>query len=313
MPEEPKKQTALSANAAYQLADVSKTPPQYDAISPRWFTRLLEWKPLEAGIFRLNRVRAGENLLDVLCSQANQDEIPAGFLDYEPQPREYVLHSISAIINIDSRVADLYSSPYDQAGEQLRLATESLRERQESLLINSTSYGLLPGCVPEQRIKPRQGTPTPDDLDELLSRVWKEPTFFLAHPAAIAAFGRECTRRGVPPPIVEREGGTFISWRGVPLVPTDKLLVDGKRRYLGGGGRTNILLVRTGEQKQGVIGLYQTGLTEECSRGLSARFMGVDEHGVCAYLLSLYCSTAVLADDALGVLEDVEVGVYHDR
>ena len=46
------------------------------------------------------------------------------------------------------------------------------------------------------------GAPTPDDLDELLSRVWKEPAFFLAHPRAIAAFGRECTRRGVPPPTV---------------------------------------------------------------------------------------------------------------
>ena len=48
----------------------------------------------------------------------------------------------------------------------------------------------------------RTGAPTPDDLDELIARVWKEPAFFLAHPRAIAAFGRECTRRGVPPPTV---------------------------------------------------------------------------------------------------------------
>jgi hypothetical protein len=49
------------------------------------------------------------------------------------------------------------------------------------------------------KIKPRAGAPTPDDLDELIAKVWKEPAFFLAHPRAIAAFGRECTRRGVPP------------------------------------------------------------------------------------------------------------------
>jgi len=29
--------------------------------------------------------------------------------------------------------------------------------------------------------------------------VWKQPAFFLTHPEGIAAFGRECTRRGVPP------------------------------------------------------------------------------------------------------------------
>jgi hypothetical protein len=30
------------------------------------------------------------------------------------------------------------------------------------------------------------------------------------------------------------------------------------------------------------------------------------------YLLTLYFSCAVLTDDALGVLENVEVGYYHD-
>ena len=31
-----------------------------------------------------------------------------------------------------------------------------------------------------------------------------------------------------------------------------------------------------------------------------------------SYLLTLYFSCAVLTDDALGVLENVEVGYYHD-
>ena len=37
------------------------------------------------------------------------------------------------------------------------------------------------------RIQTRDGAPTPDDLDELITRVWKEPAFFLTHPLAIAA------------------------------------------------------------------------------------------------------------------------------
>jgi hypothetical protein len=40
--------------------------------------------------------------------------------------------------------------------------------------------------------------------------------------------------------------------------------------------------------------------------------MGLDSLGVASYLLTLYFSCAVLTDDALGVLENVEVGYYHD-
>jgi hypothetical protein len=152
----------------------------------------------------------------------------------------------------------------------------------------------------------------PDDLDELLSKVWKDPSFFLAHPRAIAAFERECTRRGVPPVSVNIAGGTFIAWRGVPIIPTDKLFVDGLKNPKANAGKTNILLVRSGEAKRGVIGLYQTGIPNEQARGIAVRFRGVDDQGVASYLLSVYCSAAVLAPDALAVLEDVEVGDYYE-
>jgi hypothetical protein len=88
--------------------------------------------------------------------------------------------------------------------------------------------------------------------------------------------------------------------------------VDGLKNPKGPAGKTNILLVRTGEVKRGVIGLYQAGLPGEQSRGLSVRFRGIDDNGVASYLLSLYCSAAILADDAIAVLEDVEVGDYYD-
>jgi hypothetical protein len=40
--------------------------------------------------------------------------------------------------------------------------------------------------------------------------------------------------------------------------------------------------------------------------------MGIDRNSMASYLVSLYCSAAVLAEDALGVLENVEVGQYHE-
>ena len=306
---------ALGKAAAYQLADVTKTRPQFGMLTPKWLSRFLEFKGLDAGIYRVNRVKEGATPLEVLCSsKPKSDTIPQGFVDYEQKPREYILNSISTIINVNTQVQDVFSSPYDQAKEQLALAVESLRERQESQLINNDDYGLLKNVADSQRIQPHNsvGAPTPDDLDELISKVWKEPSFFLAHPRAIAAFERECTRRGVPPVTANINGGTFILWRGIPLIPSDKMLVDGLKNPKSQSGKTNILLIRTGETKRGVIGLYQSGLQGEHSRGLSIRFRGIDDKGVASYLLSLYCSAAILAVDAIAVLEDVEVGEYYD-
>jgi len=304
---------ALSKQAAYQLANVNKTAPQFASITPKWLTHFLEFKGLESGIYRVNKVVEGETPLDVLCSAEKKSaEIPAGFVDYQTSPREYILNSISTIINVNTQISDVFSSPFDQTKEQLHLGIESLKERQESQLVNNDDYGLLKNIADSQRITPRFGAPMPDDLDELITKVWKEPSFFLAHPRAIAAFERECTRRGVPPVTLSLYGGTFITWRGIPLIPSDKLFVDGLKNPKGKSGKTNILLIRTGESRRGVIGLHQLGLPNEQSRGLSVKYMGIDNKGVASYLLSLYCSAAILADDAIAVLEDVEVGEYYD-
>lgn len=312
MAEETRNLKTLGEKAAFQLADVTKIAPQFGSLTPRWLVRLLEWKALEAGTFRRNRVKEGETPLDLLCNQEEGDTLPETFVDYEEKPREYTLSSISTVINVHTRVSDIYSSPFDQIKEQLRLAIESVKERQESELINNADYGLLKNVPDSQRVQTRNGSPTPDDLDELISKVWKEPSFFLAHPRAVAAFGREATRRGVPPPTISLFGAQFLTWRGLPIIPTETLFVDGLRQPKSQAGKTNILLVRVGENKQGVIGLYQQGLPGEQTPGLSVRFMGIDKNAVASYLISLYCSASILTDDAIGVLEDVEVGNYYD-
>lgn len=310
---EENKINALGQAAAYQLANITKTKPQYGALTPKWLSRFLEFKGLESGIYRVNKVVEGDTPLDVLCSSKPKSEIiPQGFVNYETKPREYILNSISTIINVDTKISDVYSAPYDQIKEQLHLAVESLKERQESQLVNNDDYGLLKNISDAQRIQTISGAPTPDDLDELITKVWKDPSFFLAHPRAIAAFERECTKRGVPPVTASINGGNFILWRGIPIIPTDKLFVDGLKKPKAQAGKTNILLLRTGEEKRGVLGLYQAGLPGEQSRGLSIRFRGIDDKGVASYLLSLYCSAAILADDAIAALEDVEVGEYYD-
>lgn len=297
-------QLALGDNAARQLANATKTTPQLSIISPRWLVHLLQWTPVEAGIFRLNRVKNPARVT-VTCSKRDESEIKPTFVDYDDKPREYFLNAVTSVVDVHTRVSDLYNSPHDQIKEQLRLTIETIKERQESELINNPEYGLLASVDDTQRISTLTGAPTPDDMDELLVRVWKEPGFFLAHPLAIAAFGRECTRRGVPPPTVSLFGSQFITWRGVPLIPSDKLPIDEN-------GKTKILLLRVGEKRQGVIGLYQPGLAGQQSPGLSVRFMGIGRNAIASYLISLYCSLAVLTEDALAILEDVDVSKYHD-
>lgn len=292
----------IGERAARQLSNTTKTPPQWRGASPRWLTQMLPWVPVEAGVYRVNQ--ALDDKFELRCTPDPAAALPVGLSDYEAQPREYVLSSVTTTISVHTRVSDLFRSPMDQTKEQLTLAVDKLKEKQEDELINNASYGLINNADPEMRVKTRKGPPTPDDLDELIATVWKEPSFFLAHPKAIAAFGRECTRRGVPPPTTTMFGAPFLTWRGLPLVPCDKLRIK--------DNKTNVLLLRTGERKRGVVGLFQPGLPGEVSPSLSIRMMGINAQGATQYLLSLYCSTAVLVHDALGVLEGVTLNHYHE-
>jgi hypothetical protein len=96
-------------------------------------------------------------------------------------------------------------------------------------------------------------------------------------------------------------GHRVPSWRGVPVLPCNKIPISDTRT-------SSVLLMRTGEAAQGVIGLHQTGLPDEVQPGLNVRFMGIDERAVINYLVTAYFSAAVLVPDALAVLENIELG-----
>jgi len=242
----------------------------------------------------------GEAAIELASGHAGEPVLPGTFVDYELSPREYELSVAQTVLRVHSRVADLYNEPMNQVEQQLRLTIEALRERQENELINNRDFGLLHNAEPSQRIPTRTGPPTPDDLDELLTLVWKEPAFFLAHPRTIAAFGRECSRRGIYPDAVDVGGHRVPAWRGIPLYPCNKIPITAT-------STSSVLLMRTGEAAQGVIGLHQTGLPDEVQPGLSVRFMGVDERAIISYLVSAYYSAAVLVPDALAILDGAEI------
>ncbi|MQT14638.1 family 2B encapsulin nanocompartment shell protein [Segnochrobactrum spirostomi] len=250
----------------------------------------------------------GESKIDLLAGHTGEPLLPTTFVDYADHPREYHLSTIQTVLHTHTRITDLYSNQIDQLREQVRLTVEAVKEREEWELINNPDFGLLHEVAPGFRVPTRSGAPTPDDLDELIALVWKKPAFFLAHPKAIAAFGREATRRGVPPATVNLFGSPFITWRGIPLVPSDKVPIVRRN----GVETTSILLLRVGEGEQGVVGLQKAGVTGEVEPGLSVRYSGTNEHSIASHLVTRYFSAAVLIDDAIARLDDVLIGQYHD-
>ncbi|MCM3885634.1 family 2B encapsulin nanocompartment shell protein [Frankia sp. R82] len=244
--------------------------------------------------------KQGEAEVAISSGHVGEPDLPSTFVDYELAPREYELSVAQTVLRIHSRVADLYNEPQNQLEQQLRLTVESLRERQEHELVNNRDFGLLHNADLSQRIPTRSGPPTPDDLDELLSR--RRSTHFLfAHPRTIAAFGRQATARGIYPATVLLHDQHVPAWRGVPILPLSKIPISAT-------GTSSIIAVRTGEENQGVIGLHHTGLVDEYEPGLSVRFAGISDKAIISYLVTTYYSAAVLVPDALGILEGVEVG-----
>jgi len=309
-------ETALLDEGKHQVSVQALTPCLLLMLECAQVDRLMQERPHLRSVLKqaaaqrrsardANINEHGEQLINLASGHTGELDLPETFVDYEEMPREYSLGLAQSVLRMHTRVSDLYSVPFDQLREQVRLTIEAIREQQEWALLNNPDFGLLNNVVPSQRVRTRHGPPTPDDMDELLSRVWKKPAFFLASPDAIAAFGRECTRRGVPPPTIELFGCPFLTWRGVPFFPSNKLEMNSR-------GTTSILLMRVGEKEQGVIGLHQTGIPDEQSPGLSMRSMGIDNKAIASYLITANFSVAVLVDDALAVLENVETSHYYE-
>ena len=134
-----------------------------------------------------------------------------------------------------------------------------------------------------------------------LNRAPIRPILFLAHPRAIAAFGRECNKRGLYPTVVDVQGHKMQAWRGVPILPCDKLPISRENT-------TAILAMRISEDDQGVVGLHNAGIPDEVEPSLTVKRMAMTDQAITQYLVSTYYSAAVLVPDALGVLENVVLG-----
>lgn len=248
---------------------------------------------------RLPVDKHGQASVELSAGHVGEYTLPGTFVDYDLEPREYELSVAQTVLQVHSRVADLYNNPMNQFDQQLRLTVEAIRERREYELVNSREFGLLHNTAYDQRISTWSGPPTPDDMDDLLT-MRRGTRVFFAHPKAIAALFRECSKRGLTIGNATIDGHSVPAWRGVPLLPCGKIPI-------ADGHATSIIAMRTGEDDQGVVGLHQEGIPDEYEPSLNVRFMGIDSTSIMNYLVSAYYSLAILVPDACGILENVEV------
>ncbi len=221
--------------------------------------------------------------------------------EYHIEPEIYNLNVVRTVMRIPALVADIYNYKMNQTEQQLKLVVATVREEQEKEMINNH---LLP-YINNQQFSPKVSNAdgrTLDNLDKLITSI-RDVHFILARPSAIAAIGRAANDAGIYPQSIEFGGQWVSSWRGIPVLPSNKLPVVGE----SGKKTTTIMAMRTGEANSGVIGLYQTGIPDEYEPGLNVRFMGIDQDAMISYLVSAYFSIAALVPDAIGILTDLSI------
>jgi hypothetical protein len=275
------------------MAEVTQSVLQMRGTSSRWLLKALPWVDVKSGIYQINRTE--EASFKFLANHTEDDTLPktsAKRHEFDFDQDQIELDGVQAILQLHSRVADLYNKPFEQVGQQIRLTVEGLRETQEYEMVNNPKFGLLASAVDSQRIESVR--PTPDALDNLIS-LRRNTQFLFAHPQTVVAFGHECNKQGLNIQNIPFQDNLVPSWRGIPLLSCNKSPVTKE-------GGSSIIAVRTGKDNQGVIGLRPRVLLDQFEPGVNIRFMNINEQTIISYLVSAYFSVAVLIPSALGVL-----------
>lgn len=328
------KDNLLLSSQAELLSSSQKSHAFWGGRTPRWlcqaFMATKSCTKTKGGIYRLNQG-------DELCLDTPTPPLPPGaspeilpmndmrnsfthkegdivntsFSKYKV--REIRLEILQTVLKVHTRIPELYSDTHNQLEQQMALAAEYLYETKENMLFNHHDFGLMNQCSPVRKSDKEQPI-TPDVLDSLVQAVWKTPHFFLMHPVALQAFHKETNRLGISLETCEMLGGTFSMWRGFPILPSNKLHLtyrpgrekDNIHLHLidrpEGACTTNVMLLRMGAEKQGVISLYAEG-TEGSQRFpfIKIDFMGIDDTSVASYLMTMYVGLAVPTPTAVAI------------
>jgi hypothetical protein len=320
----------LMSDRARILSSPTQSAPIWSPRSPRWileFFRTQANVPVEGGAYQVNQVEDDDKngliqakplhlaskTLNAVHSHPDNTLVQTSVGLYAQSPREIKLETVQSIVKIANRVPALYSDNHDQLQAQLNVASEFICETVENLVFNHSDHGLLQDKnIPERMKFQADGAASPDVLDELLARAWRRPDIFVMHPETLTEFRKQANGKGLTLETVDVFGSPFTAWRGLPIVPSNKLHLkasEGGSKNAGkaskmsrvpAGTSTSILLLRLGESKQGVVHLSAKG-TETGPRlpSINVEFMGLSDEAVARYLLTTYSAVAVLSAGGL--------------
>ncbi len=323
----------LTSDVARVISSSTKSAPVWSPKTPRWileFLRTMALVPVEGGVYQVNQIvdedsgpPAPDKLLHLpsstlRASHSHPDHavVATSVGLYNPNPREITLHPVEAVVKIPKRVPKLFSNNHDQLQAQFRVTSDFISETTENLIFNHPDFGLLHNVAPRMQLAV-DGPPTPDVLDDMLKLAWRRPDLFVMNPDALAEFRKQANARSLNLEEVDAFGSPFTAWRGLPIVPSNKLHIvsrtgaKGKQAGAakaearpsskpGDGGNTSILLMRLGEAKQGVIYLSPRDAEAPVRLpSISVEFMGLTDDAVAHYLLTAYTAVAVLSSGAL--------------
>ena len=275
---------------AKKLADVSKTIPIWEDSTPKWLLRILDITEIENTAFRINKVQSITNI----SHQINDSEygvIVQDSVGIQDKPIEIELETIESIIMIPSKIYDVMNYPHNQTNIQIKHTIDNILEKQENLFINGQN-GFIKYCTDNNRLFKYAIKASPDILDELMGYVWNKPTFYLMHPRSLVDFCKSCNTLGLGTGNMELFGYQFVTWRGIPIITSNKIP---NQEEIG----SFIFLIRTGFDDDGVVQIRNGNKTDSGHPGIFIENSKTDNCGAVNTRISLYTNVAVLSNQSI--------------
>lgn len=282
-------QGMIHSKDAKQLTETNKSEPIWEDSTPKWLLQILERKGIENITYRINKV---SSMNTVTINEHEYGTMPHDNIGLHHEPCEIEIVPIETLIKVPSRVYDVMNYPHNQLAHQIRLTVDNIHEHQEKYFINNPDTGLIAYCQAALRTRTYDNNINPDILDDLYSEVWNKPTFYLMHPLALATFCKSCNEKGLNLGNTEIFGYSFITWRGLPIITTDKIPYTAQ-------SLTYVFLIRTGQKDSGVIQLFNATPTKSGFPGVFIETSMTDNLGSVNTRVTLYTNIAVLSREAI--------------